>query len=157
MPSQRPYQSRAVYAKGVHQRLAGVPLNDSLANAAALLAGMSMPVSAIGVRPSLPRLLSSIRKHLEMDVAFMSEIAGGRRWFRQVDAGDVEEPLHLEGADPAEESCCLRVIDGRLTELMPDACLNVETLTLAAICAVSVGTQLSAPIRLSEGRIYGTF
>lgn len=157
MPSQWADQSRAVYANGVHQRLGRVPLNDSFANAAARLAGMSLPVSAIGVRPSLPRLLSTIRKHLDMDVAFISEIADGRRLFRHVDASDVETRIQQGGSDPAEKSYCLRVIDGRLPELMPDACLNVEALTLAATRALPVGAHLSVPIRLSDGRIYGTF
>jgi EAL domain-containing protein (putative c-di-GMP-specific phosphodiesterase class I) len=51
----------------------------------------------------------------------------------------------------------LRVVDGRLPELIPDACVNVEALKLAATRAVPVGAHLSVPIRLSDGRVYGTF
>jgi EAL domain-containing protein (putative c-di-GMP-specific phosphodiesterase class I) len=133
-------------------------LNAPLAVAAAGLAGI--PVSAVGVRPALPRILNAIRKHLGMDVAFISEILSGRRFFRHVDAqadGPRPPPIAAGGSDPAEESYCLRVIDGRLPELMPDACLNAEALTLAATRALPVGAHMSVPIRLANGQVYGTF
>lgn len=126
-----------------------------LAVAAAGLAGVSPP--PLGMRPSLPRLLSAIRKHMGMDVAFISEFAEGRRFFRHVEIGDSTIVLVPGGSDPLEESYCQRVVDGRLPELIPDACVNAEALTLAATRAVPVGAHLSVPIRLADGRIYGTF
>jgi EAL domain-containing protein (putative c-di-GMP-specific phosphodiesterase class I) len=132
-------------------------LNEALAAAAAGLAGSSMPVSAFGVRPTLPRILSAIRKHLGMDVAFISEILGGRRFIRHVDESGAKAPIQPGDSDPAEESYCLRVIDGRLPELMTDACLNAEALTLAATRALPVGAHMSVPIRLADGQVYGTF
>jgi EAL domain-containing protein (putative c-di-GMP-specific phosphodiesterase class I) len=109
------------------------------------------------MRPSLPRILDAIRKHMGMDVAFISELANGRRYFRHVDVGDSGLPLAPGASDPAEESYCLRVVDGRLPELIPDACLNTEALTLAATRALPVGAHLSVPIRLADGQVYGTF
>lgn len=130
-------------------------MSPPLEAAAAGLAGMR--ASALGVKPSLPRILSAIRKHMGMDVAFISEFASGRRYFRHVDVGDSGSPISPGGSDPAEESYCLRVVDGRLPELIPDACLNTEALTLAATRALPVGAHLSVPIRLADGRVYGTF
>lgn len=123
--------------------------------AAAGLAGF--PISALGVKPSLPRILGAIRKHMGMDVAFISEIANGRRYFRHVDVGDSGLPIEPGASDPAEESYCLRVVDGRLPELIPNACLNTEALTLAATLALPVGAHLAVPIRLADGKVYGTF
>jgi EAL domain-containing protein (putative c-di-GMP-specific phosphodiesterase class I) len=116
-----------------------------------------IPVSAIEVKPALGRSLRAIREHLGMDVAFISQIVDGRRCFREVDIGD--SPMQLSAGDsaPAEESYCQRVIDGRLPELIPDACMNAEALTLAATRALPVGAHLSVPIRLADGRTYGTF
>lgn len=112
---------------------------------------------AFDSRAGLPRILNAIRLHLDMDVAFISEIVDGRRWFRHVDAKDPLGPVQAGASDPTESSYCQRVIDGRLPELMPDACLNVEALSLAATRALPVGAHLSVPIRLSDGRVYGTF
>jgi EAL domain-containing protein (putative c-di-GMP-specific phosphodiesterase class I) len=116
-----------------------------------------MPASTFGARPTLPRILSAIRKHMDMEVAFISQVTEGRRFFRHVDTGDSGLELHPGGSDPAEESYCLRVIDGRLPELIPNACLNAEALTLAATRALPVGAHLSVPIRLADGDVYGTF
>lgn len=130
-------------------------MSSPLANAAAGLAGV--PPSALGARPSLARMLQAIRKHMGMDVAFISEFLEGRRFFRQVEIGDSTLAIRPGDSDPLEESYCLRVADGRLPELIPDACVNAEALTLAATKAVPVGAHLSVPIRLADGRTYGTF
>lgn len=127
----------------------------SLEPVALELAGI--PVSATGVKPALGRMLHAIREHLGMDVAFISQIAEGRRWFREVDIGDSPMQLSVGDSAPAEESYCQRVIDGRLPELIPNACVNAEALTLAATRALPVGAHLSVPIRLADGRTYGTF
>lgn len=127
-----------------------------LAFAAAGLAGE--PLTLPGTRPSLPRMLQAIRKHMGMDVAFISQITGGRRYFREVDEGEAAR-IHLErgSSEPAQDSYCQRVVDGRLPELIPDACVNAEALTLAATRSVPVGAHLSVPIRLADGQVYGTF
>jgi EAL domain-containing protein (putative c-di-GMP-specific phosphodiesterase class I) len=94
-----------------------------------------------------------------MEVAFVSEFIDGRRLFRHVDV-DVdgrEAAVRVGGSDPLEDSFCQRVVDGRLPQLMPDAGRNAEALQLPATRSLPVGAHLSVPIRLSNGRIYGTF
>jgi len=92
-----------------------------------------------------------------MDVAFISEFVDGRRYFRHVDARTAGSAVQVGGSDLAEESYCLRVVDGRLPELMTDACLNTEALRIPATRALPVGAHLSVPIRLADGQVYGTF
>jgi EAL domain-containing protein (putative c-di-GMP-specific phosphodiesterase class I) len=130
-------------------------MSSPLATAAATLAGVAP--TELGSRPSLARLLQAIRRHLGMDVAFISEFKDGRRCFRHVETGDTRFTLQPGGSDPLEESYCIRVVDGRLPELIRDACSNVEALKLPATRAVPVGAHVSVPIRLSDGRVYGTF
>lgn len=130
-------------------------MSSPLADAAAALAGA--PPAAAGARPSLARMLQAIRKHMGMDVAFISEFLDGRRVFRHVEIGDSRLAIKPGDSDPAEDSYCLRVVDGRLPELIPDACVNAEALKLPATRALPVGAHLSVPIRLSSGRVYGTF
>lgn len=128
-------------------------MSSPLVTAAAALAGTPAAQS----HPSLARMLQAIRKHMGMDVAFISEFAAGRRFFRQVEIGNSALAIKPGDSDPAEESYCLRVVDGRLPELIPDACLNVEALKLPATRALPVGAHLSVPIRLADGHVYGTF
>lgn len=101
--------------------------------------------------------LRVIRLHLDMDVAFVSEFAEGRRRFRYVDS--VQEQTHVRAglSDPLEDSYCQRVVDGRLPEIIPDAQVLPEALALPATRALGVRAHISVPIRLSDGRIFGTF
>lgn len=128
-----------------------------LATAVAELARDSSLGAHIAAKPPIERALHAIRAHLDMDVAFISEMVDGRRVFRHVDARPGNDLVQVGNSDPAEESYCQRVIDGRLPELMTDACLNAEALSLPATRALPVGAHLSVPIRLGDGQVYGTF
>ncbi|HVZ01249.1 MAG TPA: EAL domain-containing protein [Dongiaceae bacterium] len=103
----------------------------------------------------LQKILAIVRKHLKMDAAFLSEFTGGRRYFRFVDA-EPDSVVKVGGSDPLEDSYCQRVVDGRLPELMQDAGQNAEALTLPVTRALPVGAHISVPIRLADGRLYGT-
>lgn len=102
-------------------------------------------------------MLFAIRSHLGMDVAFISEFTGGRRYFRHVDSQVTDPPVHVGASDPLEESYCQRVVDGRLPELIRDAAALPAAAELAVTRALPVGAHMSVPIRLKDGRIYGTF
>lgn len=105
----------------------------------------------------LQNALHSIRTHLGMDVAFISEFKNGRRVFRFIDSKDPNPPIAVGGSDPLEDSFCQRVVDGRLPELMPDAFLNQHAMSLPVTQALPVRAHLSVPIRLKSGEIYGTY
>jgi diguanylate cyclase (GGDEF)-like protein/PAS domain S-box-containing protein len=105
----------------------------------------------------LKEALTAIRTHLQMDVAFISQFAEGRRVFRQVDSANGNAPIQVGGGDPLEDSYCQRVIEGRLPELIVDAFAIPAAMELPATAAVPVRAHLSVPIRLQNGRIYGTF
>jgi EAL domain-containing protein (putative c-di-GMP-specific phosphodiesterase class I) len=101
--------------------------------------------------------LHTIRQHLGMDVAFISEFLDGRRIFRYVDAVSDAPPINEGGSDPLEESYCQSIVDGRLPRLIHDASLIPFALTFPATTALPVGAHISVPIRLNDGDIYGTF
>lgn len=128
-----------------------------LATAVAELARDTSRGSNGAAKPPLARALHAIRTHLDMDVAFISEMVDGRRVFRHVDARPGNDLVQVGNSDPLEDSYCQRVIDGRLPELMTDACLNAEALSLPVTRALPVGAHLSVPIRLGDGQVYGTF
>lgn len=68
---------------------------------------------------TLADALHSIRSHLGMEVAFISEFVDCRRVFRQVDSQLDPVPIRVGGSDALAESYCQRIIDGRLPELTP--------------------------------------
>lgn len=101
--------------------------------------------------------LHSVRDMLGMKVAFVSEFRNGRRVFQYVDCAGSYAPIHVGGSDPLEESYCQRVVDGRLPELIKDACQEPEALKMPVTRALPVGAHLSVPIKFKDGSVYGTF
>jgi GAF domain-containing protein len=105
------------------------------------------------VDKAVPQVLKLLRLCTHMDVVFVSEFADGQRVFRYVDSeGDVVKP---GWTDPIEKSWCQRVVDGRLPEYIPDTAKLPPDADIPST-VVPRGTHLSAPIVLSDGRVYGT-
>ncbi len=109
------------------------------------------------VDDNVSEVLRTIREHLGMDVAFVSEFIDGNRQFQYVDSGIEGCPIQVGDAGPLEESFCQRVVDGRLPELIHDALENPEAQQLAVTRALPVRSHLSVPIYFSDGELYGTF
>jgi EAL domain-containing protein (putative c-di-GMP-specific phosphodiesterase class I) len=106
---------------------------------------------------TIRRILEAARLHLGMDVAFLSEFVAGRRIFRAVSAAPTEAVVRTGDSDPLEETICQRIADGRLPQLMPDARRVPAAMELPAKAARPVGAHLSVPLKLRDGRVYGTF
>ena len=142
---------------GATRRHSGVDaMKSTLETALVRLAHKHHHQSHEGFAETLSRGLHAIRTHLHMDVGFISEFVENRRYFRFVDAAEQDAIICVGQSDPLEESYCQRVVDGRLPELLHDACLHPEALTLPATRALPVGAHLSVPIRLKNGRVFGT-
>ena len=105
--------------------------------------------------PAVSQVLRLLRERLGMDVAFVSQIADGRRTFRAVDCAPDFTPVQVGMSDPVEESWCQRVVEGRLPERMEDAVSYVRS-GQAPDPGIPIGTHLSTPVRLSDGTVYGT-
>lgn len=104
------------------------------------------------------RALQIVRSHLGMDVAFISEFHTDHRVFRHVDAEDwLTIPLKEGDTLPLEDGYCRRVVNGQLPELIPDTAAVPEAMALPHTTNLPIGAHLSVPIRLSDGRIFGTF
>ncbi|MDB5800512.1 MAG: diguanylate phosphodiesterase [Rhodocyclales bacterium] len=105
---------------------------------------------------TIQRVLFAIRTHLGMDVAFISEFVGTDRVFRQVDAAGWT-PIYPGDSTLLETGYCQRVVDGRLPGLIPDTMALPAAVALHETLATPIGAHMSVPIRLGDGRIYGTF
>jgi EAL domain-containing protein (putative c-di-GMP-specific phosphodiesterase class I) len=102
------------------------------------------------------RMLRAVRTHLGMDVAFIAQFRSKDRVFNHVDARD-RTPIRPGDAVPLEQGYCQRVVDGRLPELIVNAPALPAAAALPETHGVPIGAHLSVPIRLGDGRVYGTF
>jgi len=105
----------------------------------------------------LQRTLSALRRHLDMDVAFISHIHDGVREFQVIDSKDMNPPIAVGDSGALEDSYCQRVIDGRLPEIINDAFEVPEAMRMDVTAKLPVRAHMSVPIRLRDGSIYGTF
>ncbi|HZH43334.1 MAG TPA: EAL domain-containing protein [Lysobacter sp.] len=124
------------------------------AEAAPALAPMEALVSSEAI---IRDALRTLRSHLGMDVAFVSEFADGRRHVRFLETASDYDTLAGDRSDPLEASYCQRVVDGRLPDLIEDALQLPEAAALPMTRELRIRTYLSVPVRLSDGLIYGTF
>lgn len=106
---------------------------------------------------ALSQLLLNMRCLLQMDIAFVSEFAEGRRIFRFVDAAPASADLMQVGqSHPLEETYCQRIVDGRLPRAIQDSAQIPEASQLEATRTLRIAAYLSAPVTLSCGEVYGT-
>jgi EAL domain-containing protein (putative c-di-GMP-specific phosphodiesterase class I) len=111
----------------------------------------------IPLAEDLQHVLSTLRCHLGMDVAFISEFAGGRRCLRYVDTDQKNAPLEAGDAHPLEETYCHLIVTGELPEIIPDTSANPTTRALAITGSLGIGSYIGVPIRMPDGSVYGTF
>ncbi len=105
----------------------------------------------------LGTLLAILRKHLDMDVAFISEFINGERVFRFVDADNDKAPIAPGQSDPLADTYCKRIVDGTLDNIIADTQKNPVTKSLEVTQRLSIGAYMGVPITLSNGEVYGTF
>lgn len=97
-----------------------------------------------------------VREALEMDVAFVSEFIGEEQVFRSLEGDGESFGLVKDGSLPLEGSYCKRIIDGRIPNVIPDARQDERVRDLDVTRAAGVGSYVGFPLRLSNGRLYGT-
>lgn len=97
------------------------------------------------------QLLRTLREHLSMDVAFVSEITGGQRIFRYVETGGTDGIILTGDVDTAESTYCGLVLAGVLPELLVD-----PTDHLVPASERAGGSRLTVPIVMSDGTVFGT-
>jgi EAL domain-containing protein (putative c-di-GMP-specific phosphodiesterase class I) len=101
-------------------------------------------------------VLELARTTLDMDVAFVGRLAGGRRTYRNVSAEAEADAALLGTSDAAEDTYCARIADGRLAPVVPDTSAEPLVRELAVTRTAGIGAHIGVPIRLSSGELYGT-
>jgi EAL domain-containing protein (putative c-di-GMP-specific phosphodiesterase class I) len=103
------------------------------------------------------RSLEAVRRHLGMDVAYLSEFVGEDTVFREVDAPGLEALIKVGDSLPLEQVYCRHILAGRLPELIPDTSADPFATALPITAQVPIGAHVSIPIRRADGEIYGMF
>jgi len=106
---------------------------------------------------TLKQTLQAIRIHLGMQVAFVSEFTSGQIVLREVDAPGLEARIKVGDSYSLDQVYCGHILAGRLPELIPDTSLEPFAMALPITAAACVGSHISVPIRLPDGRAYGMF
>ncbi|AWB21424.1 diguanylate phosphodiesterase [Methylobacterium currus] len=101
-------------------------------------------------------VLRAVRRHLAMDVGFISEFVAGDRVFRFTDAGTTHNPIAVGSHEPLEQSFCYYVAKGLMPGLMQDAAEDTLAAQLPVTHDLPVGAHLSVPLRRADGETYGT-
>jgi len=107
--------------------------------------------------PAIDQIMGAVRRHLGMDVCFVSEFFKGRRVFRHVECADGKRLVEVGASDPLEDSYCHWVAQGVLPQLIRDPMEHSFARQLPVTRTLPVGAHLSVPIHLRDGSLFGTF
>lgn len=101
-------------------------------------------------------LVAATKEHLDADVAFLSEFTADRKFIRKL-AADVEATGIAEGDSfPLKETYCYRVAENALPNVIEDAAKDERVKHLAITKQLDIGTYVSVPVVLPDGRTFGT-
>lgn len=113
----------------------------------------------VGRRPEeiIAAALATVREHLGMDIAYLSEFVDGRSVFRAVDAPGLEHLLTVDDSRDLNDVYCQHILDGRLPELIADTSAEPLCMEMPITFAAPIGSHVSVPIRRPDGSPYGMF
>jgi GAF domain-containing protein len=101
-------------------------------------------------------ILQTAREELGMEVAFVSEVDQQRMVFRKL-VGEADSFGWEEGEGvPLGDTFCRLLLEGRLPNAIPDAKADERVKFLQITGKADVGSYVGAPIRFSDGTLYGT-
>lgn len=101
--------------------------------------------------------LATMRTHLGMEVAYLSEFVDNRAVFRAVSARGLEDVLPVGGSQQLSDIYCQHILEGRLTNLIPDTCDEEIARNLPITAQAQIGSHVSVPIHREDGSVYGMF
>ncbi|MGK0398095.1 MAG: putative signal transduction protein with EAL and GGDEF domain, partial [Gammaproteobacteria bacterium] len=105
---------------------------------------------------NLNKLTAVVRKHFDMEVAFISEFINQKRVIKNVDSKNNTVPLTVGYSDPLDKTYCKKIVDNELPNIIHNTQNNDITNNLAVTEALLIGSYIGVPITLSNGIVYGT-
>lgn len=105
----------------------------------------------------IDQALTTVRQHLGMHVAYLSEFVDGQSVFRHVDAPGLEELVKVGDSRSLEDVYCKHILEGRLPQMIPDTAAEPIAAAMPITKAVPIGSHMSIPIMLESGEPFGMF
>ena len=115
-----------------------------------------LTAQSVTSRGSIDAILSAVRHHLGMEIAFASRFVDEQREFTHL-SSDLPLPSAPGDREPLEDGYCWHIQQGRLPELIPHAQDLQVAHGIAITGALPVGCHISVPLRLKDGSVYGSF
>jgi EAL domain-containing protein (putative c-di-GMP-specific phosphodiesterase class I) len=101
------------------------------------------------------RLLELARRHLGMELAWMSEFNGGQQVVTAVSGDAAAMNVRPDQGTPLEGSYCIRVLAGALPSAITDARRHLVTRDLPVTHDLSIGSYVGAPWLNASGEVAG--
>jgi GAF domain-containing protein len=108
-------------------------------------------------RDNIQRALGVIRRHLDMDVAFISEFIGDWRYMHYVDTQRAGVPISVGDRISLQDGYCGKIVEGQLPGLIVDTADLPEAMAIPDTQKMPIGAHISVPLRLADGKLFGTF
>lgn len=106
------------------------------------------------IERSIGSLLRVVREQLGLEVVFIGEFVDGNRVFRHV-SSKTEPAIIAPGQfHPLDETICQRIIDGRISGLIPDV-TRVRLANGLPGYYDGMGAHIGVPVRSLNGSLYG--
>jgi EAL domain-containing protein (putative c-di-GMP-specific phosphodiesterase class I) len=109
------------------------------------------------VSPRIDRIMQLARRHLEMDLVYISEFTDGRQVPRTIDGDGASFGLAVGDGLPLEDTYCRLMVDDAIPNVIPDSGADPRVRTLRTTVDGSIGAYVGVPLRLSDGTLYGSF
>jgi EAL domain-containing protein (putative c-di-GMP-specific phosphodiesterase class I) len=105
---------------------------------------------------ALPEMIRVLRKHLGMDIAFLSQVNGELNKINLVDTDELHCALKAGFSSSLEETYCQLIVEKKIPNIIHD----VEDIPLVKDLPITkildIKSYISTPVLLSDGTLYGT-
>ncbi len=117
---------------------------------------MALPLTH-GTDVLIERAMLVAREVCGMELAYVSEFRDGNQYVRRQAGAEGAAELPLDVPFPLETTYCQAMVDGRLDQVVPDTTADPFTAAMPATTEMGIGSYIGAPVRLPDGRLFGTF
>ena len=125
-----------------------------MADMKAIASMLAQPVEGQDV---VNQALRTMRTHLGMEFAYLSEFVDDHIIFRAVDAPGLEHMAPTGSSRALEDTYCIHVASGALPMLIPDTHQNPVAVNLKVTHDIPIRAHVSVPIERRDGSLYGMF
>lgn len=101
--------------------------------------------------------LETVRRHLGMEIAYLSEFVDDQVVFRAVSAPGRDNIPKPGDSIPLEAVYCQHILEKRLPNIIRDTASEPLTQSLDVTHSLPIRSHVSVPVRRADGSIYGMF